>query len=39
MKRATLVSVVLMIPALSGGCAVDALTWGTTGLGMASGQY
>jgi hypothetical protein len=39
MKRATLVSFVLMIPVLSGGCAVDALYWGLTGFGMVSGQY
>jgi hypothetical protein len=39
MKRATLVSLVLMIPVLSGGCAVDAITWALTGFGMASDQY
>jgi hypothetical protein len=39
MKRATLVSLVLMIPVLSGGCAVDALTWALTGFGLAGDQY
>ena len=39
MKRTTLVSLVLMIPVLLGGCAVDALTWGLTGFGMLSDQY
>ena len=39
MKRATLVSLVLMIPVLSGGCAVDALTLALTGFGMLSDQY
>ncbi len=39
MKRATLLSLVLMIPVLSGGCAVDALTWALTGFGMVSGLY
>jgi hypothetical protein len=39
MKRATLVSLVLMIPVLCGGCAVDALTWALTGFGMVSGLY
>jgi hypothetical protein len=39
MKRATLVSLVLMIPILCGGCAVDALTWALTGFGMVSGLY
>jgi hypothetical protein len=39
MKRATLVSFVLMIPVLCGGCAVDALTWALTGFGMVSGLY
>src|SRR5437879_4698093 len=39
MKRATLVSLVLMIPVLTGGCAVDALTWALTGFGMVSDQY
>jgi hypothetical protein len=39
MKRATLMSLVLMIPVLSGGCAVDALTWALTGFGMVSGLY
>ena len=39
MKRAALVSLVLMIPVLLGGCAVDALYWALTGFGLASGQY
>jgi hypothetical protein len=39
MKRATLMSLVLMIPVLSGGCAVDALTRALTGFGMVSGLY
>jgi hypothetical protein len=39
MKRATLVSLVLMIPVLCGGCTVDALTWALTGFGMVSGLY
>ena len=39
MKRTTLVSLVLMIPVLSGGCAVDALTWAMTGFGMAGDLY
>ena len=38
MKKATLVSLVLMIP-VCGGCAVDALTWALTGFGMVSGLY
>jgi hypothetical protein len=32
-------SLVLMIPVLSVGCAVDALNWGLTGFGMLSDQY
>jgi hypothetical protein len=39
MKRATLASLVLMIPVLSGGCAIDALYWGLTGFGLAGDQY
>jgi hypothetical protein len=39
MKRATLVSLILMIPVLCGGCAVDALTWALTGFGMVSDRY
>ncbi len=39
MKRAMLVSLVLTIPVLSGGCAVDALYWALTGFGMVSDQY
>ena len=29
----------VLIAMLSGGCAVDALTWALTGFGMASGLY
>ena len=39
MKKAALVSLVLMIPVLLGGCAVDALTWALTGFGLAGDQY
>jgi hypothetical protein len=39
MKRTALGSLVLMIPVLSGGCAVDALTWALTGFGMARGLH
>jgi hypothetical protein len=39
MKKATLASLVLMIPVLSGGCAVDPLTWALTGFGLAGDQY
>ena len=39
MKKAALVSLVLLIPVLSGGCAVDALYWGLTGFGLDGDQY
>jgi hypothetical protein len=32
MKKAMLVSLVVLMPVLSGGCAIDALYWGLAGV-------
>ena len=39
MKRATLVSLVVLMPVLCGGCAIDALYWGLAGFGIVGDQY